>query len=221
MGDVDIAVSGQDVGGYRAGAAATDPLWQYVVPVPDRLISAYVTASTFKVTGAATNYTTTPLNLMSVENTAGSAVRVGVRRLVVKTYVTTAAAVWLTPMVFRLFRGTTVPTGTATATLHKTDTAMTTPPANVVVRGPASADGTAAAITYALPAGTPMKQEPHPAYMTAAGEAMNYSRELWTQDKPPLVLRAGESLIVLMTGATGTVNWQYSTEVELEVFTRP
>lgn len=207
--------SGKSIRTYKRGAATSDPHDQYVVPTVDRIVSAMCSVATFRLTGAASS----PTNLFTLENTTGSTVLVALRRLAVLSQFTATTA-YLVASDFRLFRGTTVPSGGSTLTQHLLDTAYTTPPANVVARGPASADGTAAAITYALPAGNPMTALAHPKLVTGVGYAEHNETVMWRFEFEPIILRAAQSLLLALVG-NSAAGVSYSVQSIFEVFTRP
>lgn len=201
---------------YRRGSLTSDPHDAYVIPTVDRVISGRYFAATFRVPGAAAS----PLNLLTMHSTAASPL-VAIRRISVEVEASAVTA-YLVNSVIRLFRSTTVPSGGTAATKQKTDTGDSSSAASVIVTGPASADGTASAITYALPSGTPMAQQSVPKILTGVGQwlSLDDSQELWTPDDPPLVLRNGESILVAVVGNTAT-HLHFYTNIWWEEYTRP
>jgi hypothetical protein len=188
---------------------------QYVIPIGERVVSFEGAIGTFRVPGSAA----TPQNLLSVENTAGSAVLLGIRRIAVDVQVSATTAAMINTYI-RLFRGTTVPTGGTTHTKHSFDSTESSA-ANVVVRGPASADGTATAITYALPSGNPMREQALPGIMTGVGQWLTDDLDMWKYDYPPLILRAGESILVAATAVAIPAHIHLTTKIIWEEFTLP
>ncbi len=168
----------------------------------------FYAASSFRLPGA----TTTPTNLCTVQNTTGSTKLVKVEFLAV--HVTASAATADTvPKYFRYFHLTGVnPTGGTLATKHKTDSADVASAANTEVRFAASADGTASAIAHALPAGNPALEMAHPQIITAVGVMETNPLILQDWAAPPMVLRAGETGLLVMVGASAG-HLHYTVEV--------
>lgn len=188
----------------------------YVIVQNERVASAKCAVATFRTPGLAS----TPHNLFSLENTAGSGVLVAVRRLAVQCEVSAATA-YLVAATTRLFRGITVPTGGSALTKHVFDSAQASA-ANVVARGASSADGTAAAIVYALPAGNPMWSQPLHKLVTAVGQWIVNDDAMvpnLCQDDP-IILRAGQSILVANVGAAAT-HLHFTVSCVWEEFTLP
>lgn len=186
---------------------------QYVIPTTDRVVSARVSVSTFRIAGLAS----TPHNLFTLENTSGSSVLVAIRRLTIQEIGTAASAVLTT---FRTFKGTTVPTGGTTLTKTTWDS-LDSSAANVVARGAASADGTASAITYALPAGTPLWTQ-FISTMVTSGVYLGVDQSLLPvlAEENPVILRAAQSILVAAVTASLTTK-HYVVNCMWEEFTLP
>lgn len=202
------------------GFSASLPAGANTIGSVDRVkgVGEYMAAS-FRLAGTAT----TPINLLTIENTAGSPRRVEIRRIAIDVSVSSFAAAYTLQSYFRLWHRTGVtPTGgtqPAKTSLNITEAASG---ANVVVRFPASADGTATAITHALPARSPDRAQAHPQFFwsTAAGFAAWYPNDYELHDyaKPPLVLMAGDTLLVAIAGAASSAAFNYGMKVIWEEF---
>lgn len=138
IGVTDVA-SGAGVADYRTRERSGHGVEQYLIPLADRVPSFKGIVASFRVPGVAA--ANTPY--FSIFNKTGSGVLVAVRELLVAHEFPAATGTMRTNSITRV---TTAPTG---GTLH-TPTALDTGlshNANVEVRGAASADGTASAIT--------------------------------------------------------------------------
>ena len=208
--------TGKSVRTYRRGALTTDPHDSYVIPTVARVISNELRFATFRtVASAAANH-----NLLTIENTTGSAVLLAVRQLILEIQVNALTAM-LVAAEARLFRGTTVPTGGTVATLHQNDTADTAAPANLVVRQATASDGGAAtAITYATPTTNPFTAQAIDKILTGVGQFVTDEAPLLTLAEDPLILRAGQSLVVTVNGVI-PAHYLYTIRGQLEVFTQP
>lgn len=190
---------------------------QFVIPISERVVTGKVKAATFRIIGT----TATTYNLFSLENTAGSAVLVAITKL--RHYIeATATTAYLTANATKLFRGTTVPTGGTTLTKHLLDTNGSSV-ANVVARGGASSDTALSAITYALPAGNPMWTQPWDKILTGVGqwfvEGNRYIGE--EGDADDIILRAGQSVLLVVNPGAGVAHLNHQVNVEWEEFTIP
>ncbi len=170
--------------------------------------AAYM-ASSFRLPGLAA----TPMNLLTIENTAGAAKAVQVRRIAIDVSVSAVTA-YMLGSYFRLWHRTGVtPTGGTQPAKTAMDSADAASQANTIIRFPASADGTASAIVHALPARSPDRAQAHPQILTGASGWFPTDYELHDYAKPPLELRAGESLLVAIAGANSAVNFHYGLKV--------
>lgn len=186
---------------------------QFVIPIQDRVVSGRVLASTFRIPGL----TTTPHNLFTIENGAASAVLVGLRSLWLEA-IGSAASVLLPT--FRFFKGTTTPSGGTASTKSLFDSAGASD-ANVVARGAASADGTASAITYALPAGTPAWQTFWtPMVTSGVYPSIPYPLIPEVCRDDPVIIRPGQSILVAVVTAAVITN-HYLVNAMWDEFTLP
>jgi len=189
---------------------------QYVIPTSERVDTFDGFAATFRVQGTAT----TPINMLTVENTTGSAVLVGIKRISVDISASAVTA-YMLQSIFRLYRTTTVPTGGTVVSKFGVESTQASA-ANVIIRGPASADGTASVITHALPAGTPMRSSVHPGIFTGVGQWDPVDVHLWNFDLAPLTVRPGECvLLALAGGAASATNFGYTVKAIWEEYTIP
>jgi|GEM_PF-2337515 len=186
----------------------------YVIPTSARIASNEVKFASWRTVASAA----TPHNLLSIENTTGSAVLVAVRELAVEIQVNAVTAM-LVASDIKLFRGTTVPTGGTTLTQHQLDTSDTVSPANVVIRGATASDGGAATgITYALPATNAMYAQAVPKILTGVGVFVTADQRFIQRDEDPLILRAAQSLLLVVIGIV-PAHYHYVVKGKLEVFT--
>ena len=170
--------------------------------------SAYMAAS-FRLAGTAV----VPINLLTVQNTAGAAKRVLVRRIAIDVGVSAITA-YMLQAYFRLWHRTGVtPTGGALPAKTPMDGLAPASQANTVIRFPASADGVAAAIAHALPARSPDRAQAHPQILTGASGWFPADYELHDYAKPPLVLNAGDTLLVAIAGAASATHLHYGLKV--------
>lgn len=198
---------------FKRGALTDDPHDMYVIPTSPRIVSNEVKFTSWRTVASAA----TPHNLLSIENTTGSAVLVAVRELAVEIQVNAVTAMLVAADV-KLFRGTTVPTGGTVLTQHQLDTADTVSPANVVVRGATASDGGAAtAITYALPATNPMYAQSVSKILTGVGQWVTDDQRFIQRDEDPLILRAGQSLLLVVVGIV-PAHYFYTAKGKLEIF---
>ena len=205
--------TGKKLRTYEKGTAGHD---QYVIPTTERKLVGVYAAASFRLVGAAAS----PTNLLTIQNTTGAANLVAVRRIAVDVS-DSATTADLVQKYVRLWHLTGVtPTGGTLATKHKFDSVDAASQANTEVRFPASADGTASAITHALPTTNPMREQAHPIVLTGAGQWLTDDLEVQRVTDPPLILRATETLLVAIVGNSAT-HLHYTVKVAFEEFTLP
>lgn len=179
-----------------------------VVVVERKIITFRGAGATFRIAGLAS----TPHNLWSIENAAGSTVLVALRYLNMYTVATAASATLVTPALFRI---TTLPTGGTTFTKTSKDSRETSN-ASVAVRGASSADGTASAIT-ATAAGQRLTSALQPTMVTS-GVYTALGKDLIMAEEYPYILNAGQAyLLQNITASAVTVH--YVVECAWEEFT--
>jgi hypothetical protein len=219
MGDVDSnATAGVEVGGYRRGASSTDRWDQYVIPVRDRIESYAGRAATFRIPGIAG---TTGQKLVSIFNAAGSSVLVDVETIAVDVYQTAARVV--EPPALRLHRVTTLPTGGTALPKVAVDTGSSASSASVTLLQGASAEKTSSAITSTLAAADLISQEPVARALTLVGYEQ-FDRIEFINDQRPMVLRAGQGLVLNLDYTVATSNPvtdMYLCSVRWSEYTRP
>jgi len=175
-------------------------LAQNVVPVKDRIVSAQMNATTFRTLGAAALLH----NIFSIENQAGSTVLVAVRRIAVLLDATAVLAA-VAPSI-KVSRITALPTGGTVLGKVPADTNQT-PNASVVVRGATASDGGAATAITAT-AGTAFWSQLTMRMHTLVGQIVmddNAAIPALSADDP-IILRAGEALLVQVVAAVTTSN---------------
>ena len=227
MGDFDSTlVSGVEVGGYRAGAASTDPWWQRVVPVKDYIVSFRGRAGTFLTPGRAT----VGQKLLALHNATGSSIFVNVNRVRIDLLTTVAKAATIVPPIIRVQRFTAVPSaGTA---LAKTglDTGLSSNAA-VTAWGDASADGTSSGTTLAVTVTSGvgiLGQAWAPRLIQSTAVGISYE-PLDTVEffigEPDIVLRALEGVVVWLDQAVVTtgnpITDRWLAVIDWEEYTRP
>lgn len=206
--------TGKKLRTYDKGAPGHD---QYVIPTSERKVSFRGKFASFLIPGSAA----TPQNLLSVENAVGSGVLVAVRELKVFTSMTAASAVRSPNL--SVYRITTAPTGGTVATKASMDSGEASS-ASVTVRGGASADGTASAIT-ATAAGARLHGAFANRLHTLAGVVNDQlPAELISQarDGQDLILRAGEFMLLQLAVAAAADNIAtrfFLVDVEWDEFT--
>lgn len=200
--------------GFGVDGVFTDVSTANPLPVAEpRALGEYMAAS-YRLTGLAA----TPMNLLTMENTAGATRRVEVRRISIDVSVSAVTAYMLISY-FRLWHRTGVtPTGGTQPAKTSLNSVAGASPANTIVRFPCSADGVATAIVHALPARSPDRAQAHPQILTGASGWFPGDYEIHSYDKPPLVLNAGETLLVALAGANSAVNFSYGVKVIWEEF---
>ena len=156
--------------------------------------------SSFRTLGNAT----TPQNLFSIENAAGSTVLVGVRRLTIQMDAT--AALIAVASQFKTSRPTSLPTGGTALTKLTFDTTLTTS-ASVVARGATASDAGAATVITATAGAVGWHQFAQRLH-TAAGQVILEDESLIPGlcETDPIVLRAGQALLVQIVQATAANN---------------
>lgn len=163
---------------------------------------ALFSAATFRTLGAAA----TTQTLFTLENTAGSAVTVNVRRLLVQMDATAVLTTFMP--IIKTSRPTALPSGGTTLSKAQFDTTASSV-ANVVARGATASDGGVATAITATP-GTVAWQQYCMRLHTAVGQVLAPDNNLL----PTMVdtsgyefkLRAGESLMVQIVAAATTSN---------------
>ncbi|MDQ3706621.1 MAG: hypothetical protein M3437_15655 [Chloroflexota bacterium] len=173
---------------------------QHVISESGRVVSAEVAVTSFRTIGAAA----LTQNLFSLENAAGSSLLVAVRRISVQldaTAVLTAVA----PSI-KVSRITTLPTGGTALGKVPFDSADASN-ASVVARGATASDGGAAtAITATL--GTPLWSQLTMRLHTAVGQVLMDDESVIPalSENTPVILRAGQALLVQVVAAATTSN---------------
>ncbi|MCA1571155.1 MAG: hypothetical protein LC798_12730 [Chloroflexi bacterium] len=173
---------------------------QYVIPISERVASFKGMCSSFRTLGNAA----TPQNLFSIENAAGSTVLLAVRRLSVQMDSTAALTAVATQ--FKTSRPSALPTvGTALGKVAF-DSALTSS-ASVVARGATASDAGAATAITATAGGTGWHQFAMRMH-TLVGQVLMDDESLVPSlaEDDPIILRAGESLLVQIVQATAANN---------------
>ncbi|MCA1571154.1 MAG: hypothetical protein LC798_12725 [Chloroflexi bacterium] len=188
--------SGAGVADYRTReqSAKAD---QYLVLEEERVPSFKGMAATFRVPGV----TGSGQHFMSIFNAAGSVVLVAVRRLTVQTDVTTNSG---TVRFFTASRLTAAPTGGTALEKVPFDSALTSS-ASVTLLSGASADGVASAITATV--GVNAWRQGQTRFASTDLQQSRVRDELILARLAagdPVILRAGEGLLVTLTDASST-----------------
>lgn len=220
MPDFDATLTaGVEAGGYRTGAASTDPWWQYVVTRKDRLESWAGRGATNRIAGIAG---TTGQKLLSIFNAAGSAVLVDVETVTCDVYQTAAKVV--APPILRLHRVTTAPTGGTAVPKVANDTAQTSSSSVTVLQASSSdSTGAASAITATVAMSGLITQEPVARALTLVGYEQ-FDRLEFINDQRPILLRASEGLVLNLDYSVATSNPTsdiYIANIRWSEFTRP
>lgn len=162
---------------------------QYVIPISERVASYKGFAASFRTLGL----TTTPHNVFSIENAAGSTVLLAVRRLTVQMD-STVAFTTVAPS-FKTSRPAALPTGGTTLTKVAFDSSLTSS-ASVVLRGATASDGGAATAITATAGSTGWTQL-QMRMSTVVGQIIMDDATLIPAlcDTDPVILRAGEALL--------------------------
>jgi len=157
-------------------------------------------ASSFRTLGTAA----TPQNLFSIENTAGSAVVVAVRRLILLMDCT-AVLTAVMPQI-KTSRPAAIPSGGTTLNKGSFDTSLSSA-ANVIIRGATASDGGGASAIVAT-AGDTIWQQFGMRLHTAVGQILGMDNPLIPLycDTQPILLAAEESLLVQIVAAAGSSN---------------
>lgn len=163
---------------------------------------ALFSAATFRIPGnAATTQT-----LFTLENTAGSAVVINLRRLLVQMDATAVLTTFM-PLI-KTSRATAIPSGGTTISKAQFDTASSSA-ANVIARGANASDGGAATVITATP-GVVAWQQMAMRLHTAVGQVLapdnNLLPQLIENTGMEFKLRAGEAIMVQIVAAAGTSN---------------
>jgi hypothetical protein len=157
-------------------------------------------ASTFRTLGNAA----TPQNLFTIENAVGSTVLIGVRRLTIQMEATAALAAVASQ--FKTSRPTAMPTGGTVLTKLTFDTTLTSS-ASAVARAATASDGGAATVITAAAGATGWHQFAQRMH-TLAGQVILEDESLIPGlcETDPIVLRAGQALLVQLVQATAANN---------------
>jgi hypothetical protein len=175
---------------------------QRVVPTSQRAVSYVGSAVTFRTLGNAAS----PQNIFSIENGASSSVLIAVRQLTMEQDAT-AVLTALTNQ-FKTSRPTALPTGGTALSKGSFDTALTSS-ASVILRGATASDGGAAtAITATAGAGTLWCNFAFRLH-TAVGQVLDVANEIlpnMVAVYDPIILRAGQALLVQVVNPTAASN---------------
>jgi hypothetical protein len=164
---------------------------QYVIVECERVRAGQYMTTSFRTLGTAA----TPQNIFTIENPAGSAVLVAVRRLSIQMDTTVALAT-VVPS-FKTSRTTGLPTGGTTLAATKFDTTHAN--AVAIARGGNASDGgVATAITATPVAGAAGWTQMQTRLHTAVGQVITPDLALipMLSESDPIILRAGEALVV-------------------------
>ncbi len=175
---------------------------QYVIPTSERVVSAEVMCSSWRTIGAAA----LTQNLFTLENTAGSAVIVALRRLSVQLDATALLAA-VAPTV-QLSRTTATPTGGTVLAKTLFDTADSSA-ANVIARAAtASHGGAATAITATPSAGTAGWSQLTMRMHSLVGQVLMEDEAVAPSlaEGTPIIIRAGEAVMVQAVAAATSSN---------------
>lgn len=205
---------GQRLRSYLKGKGRHD---QYVIPTSERKISASVWCSTFRIAGlASANH-----NLFYVKN-ASSSVLMAIKRITIEVEAT-AVLITLAPAAYayKINAGGTLPTGGTASTKHLVDSAQTSD-ANCTATGASSAEGTANAITWTAPGGTPGWRQSLMRLHTAVGQVLFDDSPIippqcWDD---PIILRNTEAIAVQVNIAYLTTS-HYVIRCAWDEFTLP
>lgn len=175
-----------------------------------RVLVGVYAATSFRTAGLAT----TAHNVFTIENPGSSSVKVAVKKLVWITDMTALLAT-VSPAI-RLSRTTALPSGGTALAISKLDTAN--PSAQSVIRGATASDGGAATAITATPLGamwTVLLDRLH----TAAGFVLHTEKDLiYTTELNPLVINAGEAVVVQVVQAS-LVTFHYQVNIVFEEYT--
>lgn len=204
--------TGKKIRTYDKGTPGHD---QYVIPTTERKVDGtYMAAGFRQVATAATN-----INLCTIQNTTGATKLVAIRRLAVDVQQTAAYTAQSYVSYYHL-TGVT-PTGGTLATKHKMDSSFAASQANTEIRMGASADGTNTVPAHALPAGNSARRQAVPLLITAVGQWLTDDLEIIKFDQPPLILRANETGLIVLTGGSQVITNHYAVKIIFEEFTLP
>jgi hypothetical protein len=157
-------------------------------------------AASFRTLGTAA----TPHNLFSIENTAGSAVVISIKRLVVQMDAT-AVLTGVMPQV-KTSRPTAIPSGGTTLNKGSFDTSLTSA-ANVIIRGANASDGGVATAITAT-AGDTLWQQYCMRLHTAVGQVLALDNPVIPTlcETTPILLAANQALLVQIVASAGASN---------------
>jgi hypothetical protein len=195
MGDNFIQVPADVAGGPKVrtrerviGANTVEE--QFVIVAQERVRAGQFMATSFRTLGTASS----PQNIFSIENPVASTTLVAVKRLSIQMD-STAVLITVAPS-FKTSRPASLPTGGTTLGAVKMDTGLAAA-AQAILRGGTASDGGAATPIAATPGvafWTQMATRLH----TAVGQVITPDLALipMLSETDPIVLRAGESLLV-------------------------
>ena len=195
--------------GFGVDASFRDVSAQYGLPVDAdsaRNVTFRGGAGTFRTLGTAALLQ----NLFTIENAVGSGVKVSVTKVNFRMDAT-AVLVAVVPFI-KLSRTAAIPTGGTVLGKASRDTTLTSS-ASVVMRGGTASDGGAATAITATQ-GSMFKADGGMRLHTAVGQVLIDQTDLCSSDNP-IILRAGEALVVTVDAAVATSNpatnhWQVS-----------
>jgi hypothetical protein len=166
-----------------------------------KVVSFTGTASSFRIVGAAA----TTHNLFTIENASGSAVIVGVRRIIVQMDATAVLTVVM-PLI-KASRPSALPTGGTILSKNTMDVSTAGSSDSVVIRG-ANAYNAGAATAITATAGTILWQQYAMRMHTVIGKVLADDNPLLPTliENTSFVLRANEALLVQIVAAATTSN---------------
>jgi hypothetical protein len=191
---------------------------QYVIPISERVASFKGIVTSFRTLGNAAS----PQNLFSIENAAGSTVLLAIRRMSIQMDATVANT--SVACSFKTSRPTAVPTGGTTLSKVSFDSTQSSS-SSVVARGATASDGGAATAITATAGSIGWSQFAMRLH-TGAGQVTMDDQSLVPTlcEDDPIILRAGEALLVQVTNATAANNLatnHYIVNAMFEEFTLP
>ncbi len=191
---------------------------QYIIPISERVASFKGMAGSFRTVGNAAS----PQNLLTIENAAGSSVLVALRRITVQMDAT--AVLVAVSCQYKTARTTAVPSAGTALTKVSFDSAQSSA-SQVTVRGATASDGGAATAITATAGSTGWHQFA-PRMHTLVGQVLMEDQSLLPTlvAEDPIILRAGEAIVVQVINATAANNAStnnYLVNVMWEEFTLP
>jgi hypothetical protein len=172
---------------------------QRVSPIIEDIVTFEGMLASFRTLGNAA----APQNIFSIENGAGSTVLLGVKRLRVEMDAT--ALLTAVAPEFVTYRQTTLPSAGTTLTKVAVDTALTSN-ASVIIRGATASDGGAATAITATASANRMYHQFQHRMSSIAGQmiADDYNLIPEASWDNPVILRAGEALLVQVIGTAAS-----------------